>query len=145
MTTTSAANAIFIDTNVLVYASWVAAPLHAHARSILAQHRSSGAALYISRQIIREWFATLNRPRTGLALADLILEAQSFGTHFTILDDTAATTERLLVLLPQASGSRVHDVNIVATMQVGSIRRLLTNNPDDFKPFAHLIDILPLT
>lgn len=36
------------------------------------------------------------------------------------------------------------DVNIVATMQVYGVRHILTNNPDDFKPFAHLITIIPL-
>jgi len=65
--------------------------------------------LYISRQVIREWLATLNRPRTGLALVDLITNAQSFDAHFAILDETTATTANLLALLPQASGVRVHD------------------------------------
>jgi predicted nucleic acid-binding protein len=141
---TSAADPLFVDTNVLVYASWAAAPLHRHARNVLATHRSAGATLYISRQIIREWLATLNRPRTGLALPDLIAEAQSFETHFAILDDTATTTANLLALLPQASGVRVHDVNIVATMQAGGVQRLLTNNSGDFAPFSHLITVLPL-
>jgi predicted nucleic acid-binding protein len=75
---TSAADSLFVDTNVLVYASWAIAPLHTHARSILATHSSAGASLAISRQVIREWLATLNRPRTGLALAELIAEAQTF-------------------------------------------------------------------
>jgi len=111
---------------------------------VLATHRSAGALLYISRQVIREWLATLNRPRTGLALADLIAEAHTFDTHFAILDDTATTTANLLALLPQASGMRVHDINIVATMQAGGIQRLLTNNPSDFTSFSHLIKVLPL-
>ena len=100
--------------------------------------------LYISRQVIREWLATLNRSRTGLALVDLIAEAQAFDAHFAILDDTATTTANLLALLPQVSGMRVHDVNIVATMQVGGVQRLLTNNPDHFASFSHLITVLPL-
>ena len=141
---TSAADPLFVDTNVLVYASWAASPLHTHARSVLAAHRSAGAPLYISRQVIREWLATLNRPRTGLALADLIAEALSFDAHFAILDETAATTTNLFALLPQASGVRVHDVNIVATMQAAGLQRLLTNNPNDFAAFKHLIVVLPL-
>jgi predicted nucleic acid-binding protein len=142
---TNAAEPLFVDTNVLVYASWALAPLHAHARSVLADYRSRGASLYISRQIIREWITTLNRPRTGLALVDLIAEAKIFDAHFTILDETAATTATLLALLPQASGARAHDVNIVATMQVGGIHRLLTNNPSDFAAFSPLITVLPLS
>jgi len=128
----------------LVYASWTTAPLHAHTQRVLTDHRAAGATLYISRQIIREWLATLNRPRTGLALSALIAEAQAFANHFVILDDTATVTAQLLTLLPQSSGMRVHDVNIVATMQAAGIRRLLTNNPSDFAPFAQVITILPL-
>ena len=84
------------------------------------------------------------QPRTGLALADLIAEAQAFDAHFAILDETATTTANLLALLPQASGVRVHDVNIVATMRAAGIQRLLTNNPKDFAAFEHLITVLPL-
>lgn len=104
---TSAADSLFVDTNVLVYANRAAAPLHAHVRSVLATHRRAGTPLYISRQVIRAWLATRNRPRTGLALADLIAEAQTFDAHFAILEGTTATTADLLVL-PQASGMRVH-------------------------------------
>ena len=101
---TSAADPLFVDTNVLVYASWAVAPLHSHARSVLATHRSAGAPLYISRQVIREWLATLNRPRTGLALADLIAEAQAFDAHFTILDNSRGDE-----LSVQLSGERLSD------------------------------------
>jgi predicted nucleic acid-binding protein len=118
--------------------------LHAHARSVLVTHRSAGASPYISRQIIREWLATLNRPRTGLALADLIAEVQAFDAHFAILDDIAATTANLLTLSPRASGMRIHDVTIVATMRVGGVQRLLTNDPSDFAAFSHLITVVPL-
>jgi len=141
---TNAAEPLFIDTNILVFASWEAAPLHETARQTLVAYRQAGAALVISRQVIREWLATLNRPRTGLALADLLAEARSFPDHFTIIDETATTTERLLALLPQAVGVRVHDVNIVASMQSAAVRRLLTHNPDDFAPFKEQIEILTL-
>lgn len=48
------------------------------------------------------------------------------------------------MLLPQAAGVRVHDVNIVASMQSAAVRRLLTHNPDDFAPFQEQIAILTL-
>ena len=53
---------------------------------------------------------------------------------------------RLLALLLEVPtrGRRIHDANIVATMLVYGVRRLLTNNPDDFVPFAAFIDVLPL-
>ena len=57
---TNAAEPVFIDTNILVFASWEAAPLHEAARQTLAGYRQAGAALVISRQVIREWLATLS-------------------------------------------------------------------------------------
>jgi predicted nucleic acid-binding protein len=141
---TNAAEPVFIDTNILVFASWAAAPLHEAARQRLAHYRQAGAPLLISRQVVREWLATLNRPRTGLALTDLVVEARAFAQHFVIADETAATTERLLMLLPQSAGARVHDVNIVATMQIAGVRRLVTHNPDDFAAFKDQIEILTL-
>lgn len=141
---TNVAEPVFIDTNILVFASWEAAPLHEAARQALAEHHQAGASLVISRQVIREWLATLNRPRTDLGLADLLAEARAFPQHFTIVDETAATTERLLALPPQAAGVRIHDVNIVASMQSAAVRRLLTHNPDDFAPFKEQIEILTM-
>lgn len=141
---TNAADPLFIDTNILVYASWKVAPLHNQARAVIATHRAAGVPLVISRQIIREYLATLNRPSSGVGLATLIAEVQAFEAGMRVCDETAATTVILLSLLPQATGVRVHDVNIVATMQVYGVRQILTNNPDDFKPFAHLITIIPL-
>ena len=38
----------------------------------------------------------------------------------------------------------LHDANIVATMQVYDIKRLLTHNMRDFARFSSLITILPL-
>jgi predicted nucleic acid-binding protein len=144
MTMTNVADPLFIDTNVLVYAAWHAAPLHTQARTAIATHRAAGAQLVISRQIIREFLATLNRPQSGIALATLVREVRAFEVGMIVGDETAATTAALLTLLPQAAGARVHDVNIVATMQVYGVQRILTNNPGDFVPFAHMITIIPL-
>ncbi len=140
----SAADPVFIDTNVLVYAAWAVAPLHQQARASLAAHHAAGTPLVISRQVIREFLAMLNRPTSGISLKTLIAEVHAFEAAMHVYDETAATTRMLLTLLPQAAGVRVHDVNIVATMQVYDVRYILTNNPDDFHPFAHLITIIPL-
>jgi len=49
-----------------------------------------------------------------------------------------------LVTAVPTRGRRIHDANIVATMLVYGVRRLLTNNTDDFVRFAAFIDVLPL-
>jgi predicted nucleic acid-binding protein len=54
--------------------------------------------------------------------------------------------EKLLALSGQVNigGKQVHDANIVATMQVYGIRRLLTHNTSDFVRFSAFITVVPL-
>jgi predicted nucleic acid-binding protein len=61
---TTAADPVFIDTNVLVFANTATAPLHAEAQAALQSYAASGAELWISRQILREYLATLSRPQS---------------------------------------------------------------------------------
>ena len=141
---TTATEPLFLDTNVLVYASLVASPLHATARGAIESHEAAAVPLVISRQILREFLATLNRPQVGIPVATLTAQVRHFESRFRIIEDSAAVTAALLTLLQQGVGRRVHDANIVATMQVGGVRRLLTNNPGDFTEFAHIIAVIPL-
>jgi predicted nucleic acid-binding protein len=105
--------------------------------------------LWISRQIIREYLATLTRPQTwgNPQLASvLIREVGHFQSRFLLAEDGPTVTEHLLDLLARFSvgGKQIHDANIVATMLAHGVRRLLTNNVDDFARFAGVITIVPL-
>jgi len=51
---TTAADPVFVDTNILVFANTATAPFHAEAQAALQSFASSGAELWISRQILRE-------------------------------------------------------------------------------------------
>ncbi|BAY37984.1 hypothetical protein NIES2111_23270 [Nostoc sp. NIES-2111] len=55
-------------------------------------------------------------------------------------------TERLLTLMAEipSGAKQVHDANIVATMLVYGIPKLLTHNTTDFARFSELITVLPL-
>jgi predicted nucleic acid-binding protein len=53
-----------VDTNVLVDANVASAPLHTHAGTTLLNLESAAVALWISRQGLREYLATLSRPQT---------------------------------------------------------------------------------
>lgn len=101
MTKMNVADPLFVDTNVLVYAAWTVAPLHRQARATIAAHHAAGTPLVISRQVIREFLATLNRPGSGVSLGTLIAEVQAFETGMRVCDETAGTTTTLLTLLPQ--------------------------------------------
>ena len=134
------AEAVFVDTNVLVYAFVEDAQFHGAA--CRAVHRvASGGPCWISRQVMREFLATLTRPQPfapPFPASAVTTQVRHFETRFRVAEDSRQVTERLLALLEQFSigGKRIHDANIVATM--------LTHNTKDFKAFSDLITILPL-
>lgn len=137
----AAPSALFLDTNILVYASWAAAPLHQRALALLQADEVSGVPLVISRQILREFLAVLTRPQFGIALEEVIAAARAYAERFQIVDDDPAIFTLLLTLVGNARSKRLFDANIVATMVVAGVPRLLTNNPLDFTPFADLITV----
>jgi predicted nucleic acid-binding protein len=147
--TTLAVDPIFLDTNILVYANVVSAPLHTTALNQLQQLWDDGHPLWVSRQVLREYLAVLTRPQTFSQPQPVAIVAERirfFTTHFQVADENATVTENLLALLTnlEVKGKQIHDANIVATMQAYGITHLLTNNVADFQRFAHLITIVPL-
>jgi predicted nucleic acid-binding protein len=147
--TNGAADAIFIDTNVLVYANALRAPLHQIAYQRVNELVRSTVNVWISRQIMREYLATLSRIQTfgpPHSPADLAADIRFFRGAFLIAEDDWRVTERLLLLMQQVpvGGKQIHDANIVATMLVYGVQRLLTNNVADFNRYSGLITIVPL-
>ncbi len=140
---------VFLDTNVLVYASIAEAPLHTVARAALQQLAQAGSDLWISRQVVREYLATLTRPQTftpPLPAVTVTAEARDFLERFRLAEDGPQVTDQLLSLVEQfaVGGKQVHDANIVATMLAHGIRRLWTYNTGDFTRYAELITVLPV-
>jgi predicted nucleic acid-binding protein len=142
---TVAAEPTFLDTNVLVYASVDASPFHTAALSAIALLEQNNIQLWISRQVIREYLATLIRPHVGIPLVELADAVRSFEMRYQIAEESPLVTAQLLTFLEQGLSRQVHDTNIVATMLIYGIQRIVTNNPGDFAPFASLITIVPLT
>jgi predicted nucleic acid-binding protein len=140
---------VFLDTNVLVFSNATQAPLHQTARQAIQQLVVAGNALWVSRQVLREYLATLSRsqqfskPQPPEVLA---ADIHYFQSHFLVAEDNLSVTERLLELIRQfpTGGKQVHDANIVATMLTYRIPALLTHNPGDFARFSSLITVLPL-
>lgn len=146
---TTSGRTVFLDTNVLLRANVAEAPLHDEALTAIKTLRARGDTLWISRQVLREFMATLTRPQTFAAprpVATIADRVRYFQTHFWIADDTSAVTERLLVLLQTipVGGKQVHDANIVATMQAYGIGHLLTLNTADFARFSPYVAVLSL-
>lgn len=147
--TTGGVNQIFVDTNVLVYANLSGAPLHQVAIHAIQAQEAAGTQLWISRQVLREYIATVTRPQsyaTPLPLSTVISRVQYFEQHFQIAEDSAAVTANLLSLIQQilVGGKQIHDANIVATMQEYGIPDLLTHNAADFARFRAYINVIQL-
>jgi len=147
---TMAGNAIFFDTNILVYASIDESPFYDLARKRIQDFAAKSVDLWISRQVIREFLATLSRPQqfaNPVQAKELSKFVDFFMEQFQIVEDGPLVTENLLLLIEKFSigGKQIHDANIVATMQAYGISNLITHNIKDFERFSSLITILPLS
>jgi predicted nucleic acid-binding protein len=146
---TTAADRLFVDTNILVRSTIPEAPLHQEARAVIAEFGGTGAELWISRQIIREYLAVLSRPQAfspPLASVNLRRHVERFLRAFHVVDEDERVTEHLLQVLDRVptGGKQVHDANIMATMLANGIPKLITHNVADFSRFATVIEVVPL-
>ncbi|MDZ7959760.1 MAG: type II toxin-antitoxin system VapC family toxin [Aulosira sp. DedQUE10] len=142
-------NPVFLYTNILVYASQIQSPFYQVAMEAIQGFYDAGVELWISRQVLREYLATLTRPQqfvNPLPIAIVIQDLRYFSNRFRVAKDGSQVTERLLTLMETipSGGKQVHDANIVATMLVYGIPQLLTHNTNDFARFSSLITVLPL-
>lgn len=140
---------VFIDTNILVYANLRLSPFHLEAQQQLQLLDEQGYELWSSRQVLKEYLSAMTRQSnlTGaIPMTSLAEDVRYFSRRFYLAEDGADVTEKLLMLLQRVAvgGKQIHDANIVATMQVYSIRQLLTHNTTDFARFSSFITVLPL-
>ena len=125
-------NALFVDTNILVYANVIETPFHKQALATINTAYQAGRAIWISRQVIREYLVTLTRPQVfeNLSRATVLEQVDQFIERFQVADDTPSVTEQLVKLMDNFNigGKQVHDSNIVGTMLAYDIPCLLTHN-----------------
>jgi predicted nucleic acid-binding protein len=142
-------DAVFLDTNVLVYASLKGSPFSTAARTRLTELEDTGSSLWISRQVLREFLAVTTRPGTIApepTVLELLQSVRQFESSFLIADEDSAVTTCLIDLIQSRviRGKQVHDANIVATMLRHGVQWLLTHNTGDFIRYKQEIKILPL-
>ena len=140
---------MFLDTNVLVMARFQAAPGHAVARDRLQRAGKGGDVLRISRQVLREYLATVTRPKSWSAPVPMdvaLADVAALQAGFEVLEDGPRATEMLTKLCRDVvvGGRQIHDANIVATMLAHGERRLLTFNGQDFRRYGARIELIPL-
>lgn len=143
MAVKDADGALFIDTNTLVYANVLEAPLHKNALTAITTAFEDGRQLWISHQVIREYLATLTRPQIfgTVPKQAVLIQVSQFLEQFNVANDNLAVTEQLLNLMThyEIGGKKVHDANIVATMLTYGIPAILTHNTKDFERFGDIV------
>lgn len=138
---------IFVDTNILIFATNSASAWHAPAATVLQNLHQQGITLAVSFQVLREYLAASTRfSGQDFALDTILANLHTFQTQFHLLEENELVFAHLMNLVSHISvaGKQIHDANIVATMQAYGISHLLTHNVNDFKRFAGLITIVPL-
>ncbi len=140
---------MFFDTNVLVRSRFEAAPSNPVARHWMKEMSDSGETLRISRQIIREYLATVTRPQSwspAVSMDSALAQVAELEAKFEILEDGPQVADRLVMLCREVplGGKQIHDANIVATMLAHGERRLLTFNAADFRRYGARIELVDL-
>ncbi len=134
----------FIDTNVLLVASDTDRPNHSEAIQFLESGLSGKTRLFTNGQVFREYLVVATRPKKqngfGLTTSDALNNLEAFGTCIQILDESQAVARRLqqLVTRHDLKGKRIHDANLVATMQENGLTLLKTYNSGDFSVFENI-------
>jgi predicted nucleic acid-binding protein len=131
---------IFIDTNVLIYSTFPDFEPEKHIQSFetLNQLLQAGTPLFVSSQILREFFAISTNGsifKKPLNHKQAVGKIREFLKRFTLLLEKETTIQTLMELIEKHAVLRhkIHDLNIAATMIDHGIFQLLTYNKKDFK------------
>lgn len=137
-----------VDANVLVYAMDADARHHEAARALLATALDSSTTLYVTSQILCEFYSVVTnarrvpKPRSSddalRAISDLLV-------FLHVLPIPAHAVEGWLDLPRRhpVVGGDVFDLQIVATMLANGVQRIYTFNTDDFEMFPELAVVTP--
>lgn len=138
----------FVDANVLIYAA-VQVDLR-HARCLKLLTDETGETLFVSSQILTEFYSVITSsrkvtsPLTPEAAADFI-EVLLSSSHVVLVPILADVSTRLLSLLRRhpVRGARIFDFQIAATMLALGITKLLTFNGRDFTSIIEIATFEP--
>lgn len=97
----TATNSVFVDTNILVYAQIASSAFHSRAVQQVHDFQQQNIHLWVSRQVLREYLAAMNRPNTlaaPISRADLVRDVRLFKQQFLVADDLDSVTDMVLEL-----------------------------------------------
>jgi uncharacterized protein len=137
-----------VDANVLVYALDADAPQHLVSRHLLDEARSGATTLYVTSQIMCEFYSIVTNPRRVSKprnAADTIAAIAALLSFLHVLPIPARAVEAWLDLLRRrpVTGGDVFDLHLAATMLANGVQRIYTFNTSDFEAFTELVISTP--
>ncbi|MGD0776328.1 MAG: PIN domain-containing protein [Candidatus Solibacter sp.] len=139
-----------LDANILAYAVNADAPQHAASRALLEAARNPSIALYVTSQILCEFYSLITNPRrvdvasSPTEALRIISAIMAFpGLHVLPTPARAVVGWMELLRRHPVTGGDVFDLQIVATMQANGVQRIYTFNTDDFEVFSELTVVTP--
>ena len=139
-----------LDANVLVYSIDADSSQHAAARALVDSARDASVTLYVTSQILCEFFSIITNPRrvaAPLRSVDAwnVLSALLAHPGLYILPLPANAVAGWMALLQRrpVTGANIYDLQIIAAMQVNGVRRVYTFNAVDFAAFPELVVVTP--
>lgn len=131
-----------IDTNVLLRLVAPTGAQYSQAIQAVKALLSRGDALFLTPQVVMEFWSVATRPRDvngyGWTTAEVETEVAKLLAQFPILPETPAVFSQWLRLvgLRGTVGKQVHDAHIVAVLNAHNVSNLLTFNVGDFAGYG---------
>ena len=121
---------------------------HAASRALLDAARDTSATLYVTSQILCEFYSIVTNARRvpkPRSPADALSAISGLLAFLHVLPIPVHTVEGWLGLLRRrpVTGGDIFDLQIVATMKANGVRRIYTFNNDDFEAFSELEVVTP--
>jgi predicted nucleic acid-binding protein len=139
-----------LDANVLAYAINADASQHAASRALLEAARDPSITLFVTSQILCEFYSLITNPRRVAAASSptealRIMSALLALPGLRVLATPARAVAGWMALLQRhpVTGGDVFDLQNVATMQANGVRRIYTFNRGDFEVFPELAVVTP--
>jgi toxin-antitoxin system PIN domain toxin len=139
-----------VDANILAYAMNADAPHHAASRALLEEARDPSTTLYVTSQVLCEFYSLITNPRRVAAPCSPtealgIISALLALPGVYVLPSPVGAVTGWMELLERhpVTGGDVFDLQLVATMKANNVERIYTFNTEDFEVFPDLAVLIP--
>ena len=133
---------ILLDTNVALRYIYKASAEHGAVKSAIESALLKGDELFVTPQVLREFWAVATRPSLnngfGFTIEEAVEGIRLLLTQINLLDDEPGIFADWLDLVAnhEVKSVKAHDANHAAAARHHGLTHVLTLNPDDFKRYA---------